>query len=706
MRLRIAARAAQLLLGIAFPASAWAAQDSTKVVQLEGVTVEAPRAAATTGGSSAVTVSLDSIAGLAAPSMEEFLRRSPLIQIRSNSRGEAQPSLRGAEDRQVAILLDGIPITLGWDHRTDLSIIPLTAVRRMTLSRGLASLLHGPNVLAGALEFDVVRKVRTEPGDDRPLGAAEVSMDHLGALRVSATAEAGGETRSGTTWRIRSGAGYRSRSGIAVPAKARTSLGLELDLLEGPDQLRLNSDLNQADAFVAGRVEGLGGTWLSALASGFRLDRGVPPEAHTFNARYWRHPSQGRIFATASAGTGARRAGFGEHAYELSLGVDHFDNEIEQYGGRHYEWLIANETGVTTTFTGRARADLSLDGFGQLRAAATVADVRHRERQGPDLDDYEQVLWSLAGEAELGGGALGGGARGRSMIWTVGFSADGAATPKSGDKEPLGMLLGHGFRGGFSKTALDGNGLIHAGLGRRVRFPSLRELYSGALGRFQPNPFLVPETAHTAEAGFSYARGSLNGQVVGFLQRLDDGIARRRAAVFTGSTSEGQAVFSRVNQGVMRSMGIEVLGSHAIGPVSFGGDVTLQRVIVKERPKIIYSDEELVDGLLAEYQPTLLGSVHAGVRIGGGVSTETFVRFKSSQHCIAVDGPGYDKLGASAAVDLEASRVFQIGGGRSMRGVRRLLGTVGVGNALDALVFDQCGLPQPGRTLRFQIKIQ
>ena len=71
-----------------------------------------------------------------------------MIQVRANSRGEAQPDMRGAEDRQIAILLDGIPLTVGWDHRTDMSVIPLTAFRNVTLLRGLSSMLHGPNVLA------------------------------------------------------------------------------------------------------------------------------------------------------------------------------------------------------------------------------------------------------------------------------------------------------------------------------------------------------------------------------------------------------------------------------------------------------------------------------------------------------------------------------------------------------------------------------
>ena len=89
--------------------------------------------------------------------MDEVLRSMPLIQIRQNSRGEVQPALRGSEDRQITIIMDGVPLSIGWDHRTDMSIIPLTAARSVTLVRGLSSILYGPNTLGGVVEVDVAR---------------------------------------------------------------------------------------------------------------------------------------------------------------------------------------------------------------------------------------------------------------------------------------------------------------------------------------------------------------------------------------------------------------------------------------------------------------------------------------------------------------------------------------------------------------------
>ena len=64
-------------------------------------------------------------------------------------------SVRGSDSRQTAILLDGVPLTLGWDNRSDVSLVPITGATRISLVRGLSSLLHGPNVLGGVVEVSL-----------------------------------------------------------------------------------------------------------------------------------------------------------------------------------------------------------------------------------------------------------------------------------------------------------------------------------------------------------------------------------------------------------------------------------------------------------------------------------------------------------------------------------------------------------------------
>ena len=134
--------------------------DSTRVAReydLGGITVRVARPALTTGGASAVVVRLDSLGSTPAPSMEDVIRSMPLVVVRRNSRGEAQPAIRGSDERQIGVFLDGVPLTIGWDHRTDMSIIPLTAAQSVRLIRGLSSVLYGPNPPGCLLGIDVAR---------------------------------------------------------------------------------------------------------------------------------------------------------------------------------------------------------------------------------------------------------------------------------------------------------------------------------------------------------------------------------------------------------------------------------------------------------------------------------------------------------------------------------------------------------------------
>ena len=150
---------ADAALASAAPESAPA---DTAVYDVAPVTVRGARPRATPGGAITVEVVLDSAVNRPAPTLEQVLRAMPVLVVRTNSRGEVQPALRGGEDRQIAVLVDGVPITLAWDHRTDLSVVPVTAARSVTLHRGLSSLLQGPNVLAGAVEVDIARGDRAD----------------------------------------------------------------------------------------------------------------------------------------------------------------------------------------------------------------------------------------------------------------------------------------------------------------------------------------------------------------------------------------------------------------------------------------------------------------------------------------------------------------------------------------------------------------
>ena len=663
-------------------------QDTTQLVTLGGLHVEVPRPIATTGGTSAIEFDLDSAGAVAAPTMEELLRRMPAVQIRSNSRGEAQPDLRGAEDRQIAILLDGIPLTIGWDHRTDISIVPLTAVRAMTLYRGLSSMLHGPNVLGGAIEFDVGRGAALRE-DPTPLNA-QLSLDEVGAVSTSAVASSRKETDGGA-WLVRAGGGHRKSPGTTVPGGAAEDERVSEELLtDTASGWRLNSDRRLSDGFLSARYRGDGGVWASSLIAVSDAERGVPPETHVANPRLWRYAHQGRIIAGISGGSGAHATLLGESEVELSLGLDRSTTEIEAYESAAYEEVADGETGTTTTLSARLLGDHRFDWGPEARTALTFARVGHDEafHSGNELA-YEQRLWSLGTEVEIGSEDILRSDVGLTR-WTLGASIDGADTPLSGDKEPLDALWDWGARAGVSRVIADGNLLLHAGVSRRTRFPSLRELYSGALGRFLPNPELRPETMVAGEVGLTINDGERQLQVVGFRNRLADGIVR-----VSIPTPHGQ-LFQRINRDEVRSRGVEVMGAGTLGPGTVGVGITWQSVVTRD-PRWPADDGRV------EYAPGLASTATVGLKVPGQLLVSGFVRYRGVQHCANIDATVLDEMEASATLDLEATRSFV---GAKGDGKVRVDAAVALSNLTDATVLDQCGLPQPGRTLRIQLLVR
>ena len=196
-----------------FPGSAQDVQDTIQVdssivsagYDLAGITVRVARPMLTTGGASAVVLELDSLGALPAPSMEEVLRAMPLIVIRKNSRGESQPALRGSEDRQIGVFVDGVPITIGWDHRSDMSIVPMTGAQSVRVVRGSSSILHGPNTIGGVIEVDIARGP-LRPAPETPVSFA-LSLEETGGTRLSATTARSIEA-GGANVMVRAGAGH------------------------------------------------------------------------------------------------------------------------------------------------------------------------------------------------------------------------------------------------------------------------------------------------------------------------------------------------------------------------------------------------------------------------------------------------------------------------------------------------------------------
>jgi len=455
-------------------------------------------------------------------SLADLSVRLPSARIAVNSRGEAHAMVRGAPERHVQTYLDGIPLNLPWDERVDLETVPAVAVGAVEGRRGPTSLLDGPGALAGSLRL----LPPTPSANPVTRLGADFGTHGLGRADVLH------QRRSGA-WNLLGAGAWRRRDAVAMP---------------GGDA-RFNSDLEQWSLLLRGARPVRGTGRLSLLATAWSGEKGVPPELHLSvdETRNWRYPVRERLLGGAVLDLPLGDEG--TWSLGAALSADFHRQEIDPRGpDRWGAPLVAGEEYEKSwdrTGYGRLRLTHWLGATASVAVQGSARYGRHRESVvavGP-VRAYSQWLTSVATEGEWWPG--------RGWILRGGLGWDRSATPETGDyagNDPTSAAAANlrVVRELGDRTSL------HAALSRRSRFPSLRESYSGALGKFVPNPDLSPERQDQAELGATRRGDGWRVEAVAFLGRLRDGIEKE---------SLGASTFRRVNRTEIRVPGLELVGS-------------------------------------------------------------------------------------------------------------------------------------------------
>ncbi len=668
-----------LLSTIAPKHAASQVRDSTRtdtlVYRVPRVEVRAIRVVTTVGGSSAIEVRPDQLELRPAATLEQAFRRLPMLHVRTNSRGESEISARGSESRQVAVLVDGVPLTLAWDARLDASVVPVNAVQELSYIRGLSSMLYGPNVLGGVIELGVAHSFAQPESRHFDIGSG---FDNLGGYGGTATLTQPFGS-NGAQWLLRAGAGFRDTPG--QPLADGITEPIRTD-----DDLRLNTDATHYDGFTALRYRGVGGGWFSFSGTSFKAERGMAAELGVpdASARLWRYPHVSRTIAVLSGGTGDRNTPLGRGDLEASVGFDVGRTDIDAYTTRQYTTIGAFEDGKDRTMTLRLLGDHTLGKRADLRAAFTLAEIKHDEFLPGAEAVYKQRLMSIGGETVLR--LMEGGTRIASLRLTVGGAYDTGETPETGGRQAQEKLSEVGGRLGLSMVVAGGNAMLHAGVSRRGRFPALRELYSGALNRYRPNPDLKPERLSALESGVTTRLGNGEVQAVGFRHQLNDAVVR---------ITLPDRFFFRVNRNQLLSTGVELLASQMFGPVGISGDLTLQSVDLTDTTADVTNKPENL--------PEIFGSLRVSFPLVLGFAANAGLRHTGATHCLNPATGTDAKLDGGTRLDGDIVRVFTLG--RAGHAFSSLETRISVDNVGDTAIYDQCGLPQPGRLLRLQVRL-
>ncbi len=497
-----------------------ASEDSP--LQLEMITVSGRRISRQ-AGADRIELDRELVESRDGGSVADLSTLLPSTKLTVNSRGESLFMVRGSSERHLRVELDGIPLTVPWDERVDLSLLPLLAIGKVEARRGVASVLDEPNTLAGTVSLQTREQVLDGSASRISSWAGEANAWGVGGLH---------QRRHGK-WKLLAAVEHRRRDGFVISED--TDPGLHQDPQR---RLRLNSQLEQTSAIAKlHRDFHDEGRW-HLMVQASHGEKGVPPEEHLTDPRFWLYPKVQRILVGGRVEAPLGRA----WNLDTAASLDFFNQDIDSYPDREYLDRDGFEEDRDRTGFWRAGLDRTLGENSDLRMRTSLRYAEHRETTNSSPDEllFSQLLMGAAAELEHRNSS--------GVVLRAGAGYEGALTPESGDKPARDgdneFAVQAAVEGRFARE-----GHWHVNGSHRPRMPSLRELYSGALGTFEPNDALEPERQNALETGLSWQASRWNLSLNGFAQQIDGAIER---------VTTPAGLKKRVNLDEVRNLGLEL----------------------------------------------------------------------------------------------------------------------------------------------------
>jgi len=136
-----------------------------------------------------------------------------------------------------------------------------------------------------------------------------------------------------------------------------------------------------------------------------------------------------------------------------------------------------------------------------------------------------------------------------------------------------------------------------------------------------------------------------------------------------------------------------LVAAATLGRATLSGDLTLQSV------KGYDEDGTEVE---LEYEPSVMGRAAMVYPLPSAWRVSADLRFVGSQRCENPEADGLQDLEGSGVFDFALQRLFSFSQGGALR---RVDASLAVDNVTGGLAFDQCGLPQPGRTFQLRFRL-
>lgn len=505
-------------------------------------------------------ISADTLAARHRDDLSDALDLVPGVSIQNTGqRRERTLSVRGFTSRQVPLFIDGVPVYVPYDGNVDLARFGVQYASEIVVSKGLASLLYGPNTLGGAI--NVVSRKPTLPFN--AFGRAEIEADdHFNTNGNRVDASIGGT--SGRLYGILTGS-YGTSDGYRLPGDFAPVAGQ-------PAGERLNA--SDRDSLVTAKL-GYQDEDNEAALSYYRQvgAKHDPPYAGSYlrsqlrpdgmQVRYWNWP----YWIKESVYVVVRNDIGSQGTLRWRVFNDTFRNSLNSYDDATYTthkrpYAFYGSVYNDFTYGGSADFEWSWSVANITRIAAHFRNDVHRESQVspplplmhleiPTYDFAIEHEWRALPDLSL------------TPSYSYMFQPDRTVqvyNSGSGRFSPIETNLSTANNAQLVGTYhLESGPSVFAGVSRKTRFPTIKERFSGGLGSAVPNPGLKPESALHFEVGAEQHGSNWNARLSLFQSRLRDAI---QTVPLAPTACSAPPCTELQNIGKQRNRGVELTGGY------------------------------------------------------------------------------------------------------------------------------------------------
>lgn len=638
-----------------------------------------------------IRIPMKIINSLDAPSMNQLRFVMPSASIRTNSRGEATMTLRGASERQFAMFFDGMPLSIPWDGRGDLNFIPTDVIGGININNSTTSMLYGTNILGGIAEIRTYERISQGYGNN---------------FKVQANQN--GEVWTSNNFDFKMGdfnsllnVSYLTSPGITLPNNIENLNYQSID--DNNRDLRTNTNQNRVNFF--GRTEyEIDESSKMSLSLNYTKDaKGVQAESYQppSNVRLWEYPNRNRLFSIFNF---EKSFGF-EKDFNLktTLWFDNYNQEISTFKDINFEQdtnLTGSQNDKDLTFGARVIGNYKISKNDVINVSLNTLYSKHNEiavnlTNLQDVNtnynlDFSQITSSLGFDY--------------SHLFSSDFTAKiGAAydihtTPLTGNFPELNNQSMSDYALFLNLNYQLTNEInLNWATNRRTRFPSMREALSGSLNRFLANSNLAPETGILNDLSVVFQSNNLKTKLTGFYNLYDNLIIQVRL------NKEEDKDRRRVRVNLQNSIvsGFELSNEYKTNDFTFllnfsyintdiaNNDST---VIFINGSKVVRKNETKIDTL--ENRPTLFSGFVINYKISQDFDSQIEIDYVGNSFQPDADGI-YKEIKGDAIFNLRFNHDFTIN-------EENLLSIfVRMNNILDTFRESQLGIIEPGRTFIF-----